>query len=73
MSGSRAAALLAAPFGRQFVFERLGFSPEHDLFGVPGHGEVPGAAPIRAVGSTWRPPRARRGWRDVPAGELRAA
>ncbi|HZC41026.1 MAG TPA: hypothetical protein VE343_10170, partial [Streptosporangiaceae bacterium] len=73
MSGSRAAALLAAPFGRQFVFERLGFSLEHDLFGAPGPGQEPGTAVLRAVGTAWRPPRARPGWRDVPAGELRAA
>jgi hypothetical protein len=73
VSGSRAAALLAAPFGRQFVFERLGFSLEHDLFGAPGPGQEPGTAVLRAVGTAWRPPRARPGWRDVPAGELRAA
>ncbi|MBO8192223.1 hypothetical protein ITI46_11175 [Streptomyces oryzae] len=73
--------LLGAPLGRDFLGTFVDFALEHTLFAELGLGDVPGTSTIviedDGPGSKPRTRtvrrRKRRGWRDVPAGEARAA
>ncbi|MGP3987192.1 hypothetical protein [Streptomyces sp. 3N207] len=73
--------LLGAPLGRDFLGTFVDFALDHTLFAELGLGDVPGTlmfvveddGPGSEPRSRTVRRRKRRDWRDVPAGEVRAA